>query len=118
MSTINHKDPDVTQVAAALADACHSGGLSDGYYREADDALQRLADKQANAVQFAEGLAELIDIDAGKGLELTQALRELVDAVHAEFPVFETARTVEAYAAALDALGIEHSLLGAVANSD
>ena len=45
LQTINHGDPDVTQVAAALADACHAGGLSDGYYRAADDALRRLADR-------------------------------------------------------------------------
>lgn len=42
-STINHHNPDVTQVAATLADACHAGGLSDAYYRKADDALARLA---------------------------------------------------------------------------
>lgn len=43
ISTINHDNPDVTQVAAALADACHAGGLSRAYYRKADDALARLA---------------------------------------------------------------------------
>ena len=41
--TINSNNPDVGQVAAALADACHAGGLSDEYYRKADDALARLA---------------------------------------------------------------------------
>ncbi|HHH29067.1 MAG TPA: hypothetical protein ENK57_12085 [Polyangiaceae bacterium] len=41
--TINHPDPDVQQVAAALADAAHAGCLSNGYYRRADDALERLA---------------------------------------------------------------------------
>lgn len=43
MSTINHDNEDVVQVAAALADAAHAGGLSDAYYRKADDALARLA---------------------------------------------------------------------------
>ena len=45
MSTINHPDPDVQKVAAALADAAHAGGLSDGYHRSADEALARVAAK-------------------------------------------------------------------------
>lgn len=42
-ATINMNDADVAQVAAALADARHAGGLSGDYYRKADDALKRLA---------------------------------------------------------------------------
>lgn len=41
--TVNCGDRDVEQVAAALADACHAGGLADTYYRCADDALERIA---------------------------------------------------------------------------
>ena len=41
--TINHPNPLVQAVAAALADAAHAGGLSDAYYRSADDALKALA---------------------------------------------------------------------------
>lgn len=41
--TVNSDDDDVGQVAAALADACLAGGLSDGYYRVADEALKRIA---------------------------------------------------------------------------
>jgi len=36
------RNPDVAQVSAALADAAHAGGLSDGYYRKANDALDGL----------------------------------------------------------------------------
>jgi hypothetical protein len=64
-STINHHNPDVTQVAAALADACHAGGLSDAYYRKADDALARLAEVlEARAKQLADALRRIRD-DAG-----------------------------------------------------
>jgi hypothetical protein len=42
VSTVNSDDPDVSQVAAALADAALGGGLSSAYYRAADDALKRL----------------------------------------------------------------------------
>jgi hypothetical protein len=41
--TINSADPDVANVAAALADAACAGGLSGNYYRAADYALRRLA---------------------------------------------------------------------------
>jgi hypothetical protein len=36
-------DINVDEVAAALADAAHAGGLSEGYYRTAADALARVA---------------------------------------------------------------------------
>ena len=39
---LSSDDDDAGQVAAALADAAHAGGLSDAYYRKADDALRRL----------------------------------------------------------------------------
>jgi hypothetical protein len=51
--TINSDDDDVVQVAAALADACHAGGLSDGYYRNADDALRRLVSDRDDAIARA-----------------------------------------------------------------
>jgi hypothetical protein len=43
LSTINSDNENIAQVAAALADAVHAGGLSADYYRSADDALKRLA---------------------------------------------------------------------------
>lgn len=44
-ATINSGDADVEQVAAALADAALAGGLSDAYFRKADDALRRLFER-------------------------------------------------------------------------
>lgn len=44
VGTINHSEPLVQKVAAALADAAHVGGLSSSYYRRADDVLAALAD--------------------------------------------------------------------------
>lgn len=49
---INSNDPDVSQVAAALADAVHAGGLSEGYYRTANDALARLRTRHAEAIKL------------------------------------------------------------------
>jgi hypothetical protein len=43
VSTLNHHNPDVARVAAALADARLAGGLSPAYYRRTDDALARIA---------------------------------------------------------------------------
>lgn len=52
--TVNSADPDVASLGAALADARCSGALSEGYYRSADDTLDRLAARLAKLEAVAE----------------------------------------------------------------
>ena len=82
-ATINSNNQDVQQVAAALADACHAGGLSDGYYRTADDALARLAIVSADQVDLAALVEWLTEGFEAQGsyfwfMKMPGAVRELL----------------------------------------
>jgi hypothetical protein len=68
---LNSNDEDASQVAAALADAAHAGGLSDPYYRKADRALRRLfarlraAEGVHSTQRYAEPLAQVGPVQSG-----------------------------------------------------
>ena len=84
--TINHPDLDVTQVSAALADRAFGGGLSDAYYRQADDALARLAARlPQRSPEFSESVALLRewlgDDKSGFGGHEIDALDTVIDAL-------------------------------------
>ncbi len=76
LGTINSDDPDVTQVAAALADAAHAGGLSDAYYRKADDALARLDGRTKARIRI-----DVVDLD-GRQAVLVSGGRLTKETVH------------------------------------
>lgn len=85
-------------------EGCDRGPASPGEKWDADALVYRMRNWHERCDQLDAAVAEV--------KRNQETLRELVDAVHAEFPAFETQRTVEAYAAALDTLGIEHNMLG------
>lgn len=64
-------------MAAALADAAHAGGLSGGYYRKADEALERLAaraERAERALEDADGWAAAL-------WEAAEAVRALTEEI-------------------------------------
>lgn len=78
--TINHHDPDVQQVAAALGDASLGGGLSKGYYRKADEALAGLAgklhDKNVEIIALRDEVDRLAFVNGNLQTENGRLLRE------------------------------------------
>lgn len=88
--TVNSERRDVAKVGAALADACHAGGLSSGYYRAAEEALARIDADLVRATEDAAfwraecestGKAAQSEIEAlaEREAQLRAGLRQLVD---------------------------------------
>lgn len=108
--TINSDNPDVAQVAAGLADACHAGGLSKQYYRTADDALMRIAwdlDDKDRQITAALPAARLLVKQRDNAVAMVERVVEVVGN-------YVSSREARGVAPEPDAKALVHAVLEAV----